>query len=294
MPEALYDILILIEEKNNYDQLSTKSVGNQRLYYFNIRNRVDDLIGHLSEMLYLDPSMTDSSFYTNMLYYYFHSDKEKISKDNNLQAMEKIEYNAKNLDSLQKKELHNIKTDPLFIKVMGVHTIKDIDDTLKQFPNLKSVFGASDKFDVALAGSDLEELRDTFDGWYGNLESILENGMISEQLYDYFNRSLDYLYSYYHSILKGEQRQLEESLNSKTLSSDETSEFYDKYNYADLPTAVREEYLSEEDKFEKTLDKYGIDALDEENVERLKREFTDSSFVDNNEEFEKVEKHRRM
>ncbi len=106
-------------------------------------------------MLYLDPSMTDSSFYTNMVYYYFHSDKGKISKDNNLQEMKKIEYNAKNLESLQKKVLHNIKTDPLFIKVMRVHTIKDIGDTLKQFSNLKSVFGASDKFDLALAGSDL-------------------------------------------------------------------------------------------------------------------------------------------
>lgn len=161
------------------------------------------------------------------------TDEDIINKINDL-----------NLSKTQEIALKKIKRNPAFIRLMG-------EAALAQKNQLQQLLGSSFSVysGVTIASDNINEpprqvpkstlqIAKEFDSYYEKLDSLLENGAISEEQYNNFETQLDYINNYFTSISRGEQIRFRKVSNKEMEKlqeiADEKGISYDEMAYMNM------------------------------------------------------------
>ena len=129
-----------------------------------------------------------------------------------------------------------------------------------QLPQIKKVFSQSESFELADIGDNINCIEEKIENWEENLSQKLENKEIDSNMHEYCSMQLEYLESYYMSILKGEQKQFEVQNQENAYSA---SGFLEPISEGINPSITSNE--SEKERMIRDLEeKYGYSDMSEQ------------------------------
>ena len=136
---------------------------------------------------------------------------------------------APTLNSEQKKQLNELRNQPDVIRVFGL-------TALQQQSNLEDILGTkiNNSSEIATVGEEgsvpmktfksEQTLDREFDGYQTTLSQALDDGKISEEIYESYSRDLGYIQDYFASQSRGEQVGFEKISNSDFEKLEEESD----------------------------------------------------------------------
>ncbi len=259
MTKSLYELLKIIEASREFDKKSMETIGAERLNYFHLRNTALTLIDDFSRVIFPYDDIMEKgldAFYIDMIN--FLSDENKPQLVFSPEKLRDLVYDSQILsESLglkeQKRKYHEIRGNPLFKKIMG-------ENAKDQLPQIKKVFSQSESFELADIGDNINCIEEKIENWEENLSQKLENKEIDSNMHEYCSMQLEYLESYYMSILKGEQKQFEVQNQENAYSA---SGFLEPISEGINPSITSNE--SEEERMIRDLEeKYGYSDMSEQ------------------------------
>ncbi len=215
MPQSLYELLIMTEAMQNFDIMSKNTDDEKKDSLVELRDQTAILIGRLSNVISYDIEYVSDGYAGR-----FHKDMTTFLRDPNLiestevkSKLSKILKDAESLDcshvdKTQKMDYEQVKQEPLYKRIMGQNAHHQILIMVQENPEFASIIGDKESLDLQET-TDIQKLSRTAVKWEGGLQEELSNGTITQDQYNYFVRQINYLTSYYASILKGEQQILE-------------------------------------------------------------------------------------
>ena len=250
MTKSLYELLKLIEASREFDKKSMETIGAERLNYFHLCDTALALIDDDIIEKGLD------AFYIDMIN--FLSDENKPQLVFSPEKLRDLVYDSQILSESvgskeQKRKYHEIRSNPLFKKIMG-------ENAKDQLPQIKKVFSQSESFELADIGDNINCIEEKIENWEENLSQKLESKEIDSNMYEYCSMQLEYLESYYMSILKGEQKQFEVQNQENAYSA---SGFLEPISEGINPSITSNE--SEKERMIRDLEeKYGYSDMSEQ------------------------------
>lgn len=289
MSKSLYELLIMIESSREMYDRSITVTGNERIHLLELTNATYELISQLSDIISPNISSIYSgdidSFYSDMENFITgsHYSIPEDKKDELLAISREAEVIDEQIGSDEVvREYDNLKSNPLYIRIMGQNAMKQISD-------LEKIAGGNTRFSLESAGYDEEEINESYDKWNEILSSKLKSGSLNEREYDYYSRQLGYLKDYYVSTRKGEQEKYN-NVSRVSLSLEDHQKEQTQTSFASnssLPNSPQ----NNEDKFWDELSaRYNLDEFPETVRERFMRSYMGEQ--EPVEEVEPVERHR--
>ena len=107
----------------------------------------------------------------------------------------------------QKKELFALRTEPMFKKLVGEAALSQKEELERVLGTTLSNTGMTfaTETGAVISSKRVDVLHNELNANGDKLEELLSTGQITQEQYDNFSQSLDYIYGYFISQSKGEQ-----------------------------------------------------------------------------------------
>ncbi len=209
---------MLIDAYQEFENLAKVSKRKARKsYYLVLQTQTLELISTAASIIGI--SIKDPKEFQKQINIYFEKRKNKTKRfpiedlimDENMdeKPIEKIILSCQDFDNLpyENKKRKNYFTcvakTPLYKSITGQVTEdkkEELEENLEESIHFENI------------GKNIYEITNTTDDWKNKLEELRKEGRITEEEYKKYMMQIDYLTSYYFSLINGEQGKFEEEI----------------------------------------------------------------------------------